>query len=104
MKISGCFSFYIPALYFCVFGGNAGSGNRAESAFPSGLHRYSQDNRCNSFCRRPSDSAPAPFSYYLSAESIRQSALSFDIPFDRQQLADFLCVERAAMSAELSKL
>ena len=41
---------------------------------------------------------------YLSAESIRQSALSFDIPFDRQQLADFLCVERAAMSVELSKL
>ena len=29
---------------------------------------------------------------------------SFDIPFDRQQLADFLCVERAAMSVELSKL
>jgi len=41
---------------------------------------------------------------YLSAESIRQNALSFDIPYDRQQLADFLCVERAAMSAELSKL
>ena len=34
----------------------------------------------------------------------RQSSLSFDIPFDRQQLADFLCVERAAMSVELSKL
>ena len=30
--------------------------------------------------------------------------MSFDIPFDRQQLADYLCVERAAMSAELSKL
>ena len=29
---------------------------------------------------------------------------SFDIPFDCQQLADFLCVERAAMSVELSKL
>lgn len=41
---------------------------------------------------------------YLSAESLRQNSLSFDIPFDRQQLADFLCVERAAMSAELSKL
>lgn len=41
---------------------------------------------------------------YLSAESIRQGSLSFDIPFDRQQLADFLCVERAAMSVELSKL
>ena len=41
---------------------------------------------------------------YLSAESIRQSSLSFDIPFDRQQLADFLCVERSAMSVELSNL
>lgn len=41
---------------------------------------------------------------YLSQESIKHSSLSFDIPFDRQQLADYLCVERAAMSAELSKL
>ncbi len=41
---------------------------------------------------------------YLSSESIRQGRLSFDIPYDRQQLADFLCVERAAMSVELSKL
>lgn len=41
---------------------------------------------------------------YLSSESRRQGKLSFDIPFDRQQLADFLCVERAAMSTELSKL
>lgn len=41
---------------------------------------------------------------YLSAESFRQNSLSFTIPFDRQQLADFLCVERAAMSVELSKL
>lgn len=41
---------------------------------------------------------------YLSSESIRQSSLSFDIPFDRQQLADYLCIDRAAMSVELSKL
>lgn len=41
---------------------------------------------------------------YLSSESIRHSSLAFDIPFDRQQLADFLCVDRAAMSVELSKL
>ncbi len=41
---------------------------------------------------------------YLSSESLRQGSLSFDIPYNRQQLADFLCVERAAMSAELSKL
>lgn len=41
---------------------------------------------------------------YLSAESLRQGRLSFDIPYDRQQLADYLCIERAAMSVELSKL
>jgi len=41
---------------------------------------------------------------YLSAEAQRQGRLSFDIPYDRQQLADYLCVERAAMSAELSRL
>ena len=41
---------------------------------------------------------------YLSAESIRHSSLSFDIPFDRQQLADYLCIDRAAMSTEISKL
>ena len=41
---------------------------------------------------------------YLSTESMKQGKLSFDIPYDRQQLADYLCVERAAMSVELSKL
>ena len=41
---------------------------------------------------------------YLSSESIKQGKLSFDISYDRQQLADYLCVERAAMSVELSKL
>lgn len=41
---------------------------------------------------------------YLSTESIRQASLSFDIPFDRQQLADYLCIDRAAMSTEISKL
>lgn len=41
---------------------------------------------------------------YLSSESMRQGKLKFTIPYDRQQLADYLCVERAAMSVELSKL
>jgi len=41
---------------------------------------------------------------YLSAESIRQHSSYFDIPFDRQQLADFLFAERSALSNELSKL
>ncbi len=38
---------------------------------------------------------------YLSAESIRHSSLSFDIPFDRQQLADYLCIDRAAFGAHI---
>ncbi len=41
---------------------------------------------------------------YLSSEALRQKSRSFDIPFDRQQLADYLGVERAAMSTELSKM
>lgn len=41
---------------------------------------------------------------YLSSEAIKQGSRSFSIPYDRQQLADYLCVERAAMSVELSKL
>ncbi len=41
---------------------------------------------------------------YLLAESKRQGSRSFTIPFDRQQLADYLAVERSAMSSELSKM
>ena len=41
---------------------------------------------------------------YLSAEAIRHSSLSFDIPFGRQQLADYLGVDRSAMSNELGKM
>lgn len=41
---------------------------------------------------------------YLSHESQRQGSLSFDIPFNRQDMADYLCVDRAAMTVEISKL
>ena len=41
---------------------------------------------------------------YLSSQAQRCGSTSFDIPYDRQQLADFLCVDRAAMSAELGRL
>ncbi|MCD2435024.1 Crp/Fnr family transcriptional regulator [Acidaminococcus sp. NSJ-142] len=41
---------------------------------------------------------------YLSSQALQKGSLSFAIPYDRQQLADYLCVERAAMSTELSKL
>lgn len=41
---------------------------------------------------------------YLSEESKRQSSPTFTIPFNRQQLADFLSVDRSAMSNELCKM
>ena len=41
---------------------------------------------------------------YLSAESLRRGAREFEIPFNRQQLADYLSVDRSALSGELSKL
>ncbi len=41
---------------------------------------------------------------YLSAEAKRAGSGQFYIPFNRQELADYLCVERSAMSAELGKL
>ena len=41
---------------------------------------------------------------YLSEEAGRQGSSRFSIPFNRQELADFLSVDRSAMSAELCKL
>lgn len=41
---------------------------------------------------------------YLSRESIKQQSKSFSIPYNRQELADFLSVDRAALSNELSKM
>ncbi|MDD4761120.1 MAG: Crp/Fnr family transcriptional regulator [Bacteroidaceae bacterium] len=41
---------------------------------------------------------------YLSAEAQKAGNSQFSIPFNRQELADYLSVERSAMSAELSKL
>ena len=41
---------------------------------------------------------------YLSAQSQRAGGPAFDIPFSRQQLADYLLVERSALSRELGKM
>ena len=41
---------------------------------------------------------------YLSEQSKKQNSASFTIPFNRQQLADFLSVDRSAMSNEMSKM
>lgn len=41
---------------------------------------------------------------YLSEEAKRRNTSSFSIPFNRQQLADYLSVDRSAMSNELCKM
>lgn len=41
---------------------------------------------------------------YLSACALRKGQRSFTIPLSRQELADYLAVDRSAMSHELSKL
>ncbi len=41
---------------------------------------------------------------YLSEEAKKQRSSVFTIPFNRQQLADFLSVDRSAMSNELCKM
>lgn len=41
---------------------------------------------------------------YLSEQAMEHGSPHFTIPFDRQQLADYLGVDRSAMSNELSKM
>lgn len=41
---------------------------------------------------------------YLSEEAKKQNTSTFKVPFNRQQLADYLSVDRSAMSRELSKM
>ena len=41
---------------------------------------------------------------YLSEQALENGSSHFTIPFDRQQLADYLAVDRSAMSNELSKM
>lgn len=41
---------------------------------------------------------------YLALEAKKANSNRFDIPFDRQELADYLEVERSGLSAEISKM
>ena len=41
---------------------------------------------------------------YLSYEAAKNGSYEFDIPFNRQQLADYLGLDRSALSNELSKM
>ena len=41
---------------------------------------------------------------YLNSESMRSTTTTISIPFDRQELAEFLCADRSALSRELSNM
>ena len=41
---------------------------------------------------------------YLNSVSLQKRSREFDIPFDRQQLADYLNLERSALSKEIGKM
>ena len=41
---------------------------------------------------------------YLSQEAKKKGCHSFDIPYDRQELADYLEIDRSGLSVEISKL
>lgn len=41
---------------------------------------------------------------YLSEQSMKAGSAAFTIPFNRQQLADYLSVDRSALSAQLCKM
>ena len=41
---------------------------------------------------------------YLNTVSLQARSREFDIPFDRQQLADYLNLDRTALSKELGKM
>ena len=41
---------------------------------------------------------------YLNTVSLQKQSREFDIPFDRQQLADYLNLERTALSKELGRM
>ena len=41
---------------------------------------------------------------YLSMLAMESGSPTFSVPFSRQEMADYLCVERSAMCTELSKL
>ena len=41
---------------------------------------------------------------YLSDQASLRGAREFDIPYNRQELADYLCVDRSALSGELGRM
>ena len=53
---------------------------------------------------RNSSTAREKLMSYLSEEAKKHNSTEFSIPFNRQQLADYLPADRSAMSNELCKM
>ena len=84
--------------------------NTAASWYPKFLHNLlllsMQKNLALSqriWCTTPK-SARGRLLTYLSAQAVRAGSTHFSIPFDRQQLADYLNLDRSALSKELGKM
>ena len=41
---------------------------------------------------------------YLSGQAVQAGGMEFDLPFNRQQLADYLTLDRSALSKELCRM
>ncbi len=55
------------------------------------------------FCTTPKTVRSRLF-IYLSTEAAKAKSTTFQIPFDRQGLADYLNLDRSALSKELGKM
>lgn len=55
------------------------------------------------FCTTPKTVRSRLF-IYLSTEAAKSKSTTFQIPFDRQGLADYLNLDRSALSKELGKM
>lgn len=55
------------------------------------------------FCTAPK-SIRARLLAYLSQESVKAGSTTFQIPFNRQQMADYLNLDRSALSKELGRM
>ena len=64
-------------------------------------HNVKLENKLEHVCRK---STREKLLSYLSEQAISQGGRAFDIPHNRQELAEYLCVDRSAMSNELSKM
>ena len=64
-------------------------------------HNVKLENKLEHVCRR---TTREKLLSYLSEQAMAKGGRDFDIPHNRQELAEYLCVDRSAMSSELSKM